>query len=72
MSDLHHLPNLLPQSKFEMITDAASVVAIGSPWWLPVLKGTSEIAALLLPILGVTWLVIQIGFKVYRETKTKK
>jgi hypothetical protein len=71
MSDLHNLPNVLPQSKFEMVTDTASVVAIASPWWLPYLKETSEIAALLLPIFGVTWLAIQIGFKFYKEWKAK-
>ena len=71
MTDLHDIHSLLPQSKFEMVTDAASVVAIGSPWWLPFLKGTSEIAAMLLPIMGVTWLAVQIGFKIYREMKAK-
>ena len=61
--------NLIPQSKFEMVTDTASVVAIASPWWLPLLKETSEIAAFVLPILGVVWLVTQIGWKWYRELK---
>lgn len=71
MSDLHDLPNILPQSKFEMITDTASVAAIASPWWLPVLKTTSEISAIMLPILGAVWLITQIGWKWYRELKAK-
>jgi len=71
MTDFHHLSTLIPQSKFEMVTDTASVVAIASPWWLPLLKETSEIAAFVLPILGVVWLVTQIGWKWYRELKAK-
>lgn len=55
-----------------MVTDTASVVAIASPWWLPLLKETSEIAAFVLPILGVFWLVTQIGWKWYRELKSKQ
>jgi hypothetical protein len=70
MSELHDtISNLLPQSKFEMVTDTASVVAIVSPWWLPYLKETSEIAGYVLPIAGVLWLVTQIGWKWYRELK---
>jgi hypothetical protein len=72
MTDLHYLSNLMPSSKFEMVTDTASVVAIASPWWLPVLKETSEVAAYVLPILGVMWLVTQIGWKWYREFYPKQ
>jgi hypothetical protein len=71
MSDFHHITNLIPQSKFEMVTDTASVVAIASPWWLPLLKETSEVAAYVLPILGVVWIATQIGWKWYREIKSK-
>lgn len=71
MSDLHAIQALIPQSKFEMVTDTASVVAIASPWWLPLLKEASEVAAFVLPILGVFWLVTQIGWKWYRELKGK-
>jgi hypothetical protein len=69
MSDIH---NFLPPTKFEMATDTASVVAIASPWWLPLLKESSEIAAYILPILGVLWLTTQIGWKWYRELKPKQ
>ena len=57
--------NLIPQSKFEMVTDTGAVVAAVSPWWLPWLKTVSEDAALILPILGVLWLLLQIGLKVW-------
>lgn len=67
----HYLSTLLPDGKFEMVTDTASVVAIASPWWLPILKESSEVAAYVLPILGVAWLVTQIGWKWYREIKTR-
>ena len=69
MSEIQNLQHLLPHTKFEMITDTASLVAIASPWWLPLLKQTSEIAALVLPIMGVIWLGVQIGFKVFNHFK---
>lgn len=69
MSDLHELQALIPQTKFEMVTDTASIVAIVSPWWIPWLREASEIAAYVLPILGVLWLTTQIGWKWYRELK---
>lgn len=43
----------------EQPTNVIAGVAITSPWWLPVLQGSSEIAALLLPIAGLIWLVVQ-------------
>jgi len=56
--------NLLPQSKFEMVTDTGAVAAAASPWWLPWLKHISDDAALILPILGVAWLLLQITLKI--------
>ena len=67
MSDVSHL---LPQTTFEKVADVASIAAIASPWWLPVLKETSELAAFILPILGVVWLATQIGWKWYRELQS--
>ena len=40
-------------------TNASAVAAVASPWWLPLLKSTSEYAAFILPIMGVIWLAIQ-------------
>lgn len=41
-------------------TDGVAVAAIASPFWLPSLATVSEVAAHLLPIFGVLWLVVQI------------
>ncbi len=41
--------------------------AIISPVWLPSLAAASEMAALLLPIAGLVWLVIQIVGFIYKE-----
>ncbi len=56
----------------EAITDTAAVGAIASPWWLPTLHSWSEVAAQLLPIAGVAWLVIQIGVKLHTTYWKKK
>ena len=49
----------------EIVTDTGAVAAIASPWWLPALHNVSEVAALVLPIIGVTWLVVQIAVKIH-------
>lgn len=49
----------------EIVTDTGAVAAIASPWWLPALHDISQIAALLLPIAGVAWLVVQIVVKLH-------
>jgi len=38
--------------------------AILSPAWLPLLTNVSEVAALLLPVAGLVWLIVQIYSKV--------
>lgn len=43
----------------EGVTKAVATAAVTSPVWLPMLKQVSEIAGLLLPILGVLWFVIR-------------
>lgn len=45
------------------IEKATNVIAAGaavSPWWMPSLADISQNAALLLPILGCAWLIVQI------------
>lgn len=44
----------------ENYTSAVAGAAVTSPWWLPVLQHWSELSALLLPIAGLTWLLVQI------------
>lgn len=53
----------------DIVTNIGAGAAIISPWWLPALREWSEVAGLCLPILGCTWLVIQIGYKLYKEKK---
>lgn len=40
-------------------TNAVAVGAVVSPLWMPWLQTVSDTAALLLPIAGLMWLVIQ-------------
>lgn len=49
----------------EVVTDTGAVAALVSPIWLPALHTASEVAALVLPILGATWLILQIAIKLY-------
>lgn len=49
----------------EYTTDTAAVAAIASPLWLPTLHTVSELAALIVPILGALWLAVQIATKLY-------
>lgn len=50
-----------------VITSAVASAALTSPYWLPALEGVSSVAALLLPILGALWLLVQILFKVAKR-----
>lgn len=45
----------------EKVTNVVAVGAAGSPVWLSWLADVSQTAALLLPIVGCAWLVIQIA-----------
>ncbi len=42
-------------------------LAVISPWWLPWLQDISQVAALLLPVLGGLWLLVQIFSKIFRN-----
>ena len=55
----------------EKITTWVAAGAVVSPAWLPSLQAMSQIAALLLPILGVIWLAVQIYFKVREHRRGK-
>jgi len=50
----------------DTFTSAAATLALFSPVWLPILQEVSSIAALLLPILGGMWLLVQIWSKVFK------
>ncbi|HWK64110.1 MAG TPA: hypothetical protein VNS34_04175 [Rhizobiaceae bacterium] len=54
----------------EMIDRTTHYVAAGavmSPWWLPSLADVSEMAALLLPIAGLLWILVQFVVLVLRR-----
>lgn len=53
-------------------TTAIASAAVASPIWLPSLKVVSDVAALLLPILGAVWLVVQIAGYIIRYRKETK
>ena len=53
----------------DRITTGVAAGAITAPAWLPALKDMSETAALLLPILGVVWLLLQIFAYLLRRQK---
>jgi hypothetical protein len=55
----------------EIVTDTGAVAAIASPWWLPALHSVSDVAALVLPILGVLWLLLQIVVKLHQVKQRK-
>lgn len=55
----------------EVVTDTGAVAAIVSPIWLPQLHAVSTFAATILPILGVLWLSLQIGTRLYLFYKKK-
>lgn len=63
MNMLHQIKDLFSEHVY---TNALSVAAISSPWWLEKLQDVSQVAALLLPILGGLWLLVQIFSKLSR------
>lgn len=62
-----------PRTFMDNATTSVAVAAASSPVWLPWLQTASEIAAIIAPILGVVWLVVQIWAKIrdtlYKDTQ---
>lgn len=50
-------------------SNVVATAAVASPVWLPSLQTMSETAALALPIVGIVWLLIQIGYFVYSKVR---
>jgi hypothetical protein len=50
----------------DALAGATAAGALSAPWWFPVLKEASEVAAFLLPILGVILVSVQIVFYLIR------
>lgn len=51
----------------DSVTNWIATAAVISPVWLPFLMDVSQIAALMLPILGGLWLLVQIWSKIFRN-----
>lgn len=49
----------------ERVTNTVAAGAVVSPWWLPSLSDISQFAALMLPVLGCVWLIVQIIAKLH-------
>jgi len=48
----------------DRVNFAIAGTAVASPAWLPYLEGVSQIAALLLPVVGVVWISMQVWAKI--------
>lgn len=57
--------NIVENIVMDRATSGVALASATTPWWLPNLQTVSDSAALALPILGVVWLLVQIGAKVY-------
>lgn len=55
----------------QQTTNVIAGAAVASPWWLPALQNFSEIAALMLPIAGLIWLMVQIITHITKYYKDK-
>lgn len=53
------------------ITNTVAAGAVVSPWWLPSVADVSAAAAQWLPILGILWLIMQMGFALIKFLKGK-
>lgn len=63
---IHNLKEVLMG---DQLTSWIAGLAVISWWWLPWLQDVSTIAALLLPILGGLWLIVQIWAKLFFKGK---
>jgi len=54
-------------SLFDRVTTGVAAGSLASPFWLPWLQTVSDVAALLLPIFGLIWLVVQILTRLLRK-----
>lgn len=59
-----HLSVITGNNAVDSATAAIAATAVASPVWLPWLEAASSTAAMIAPILGTIWLVVQIVAKV--------
>lgn len=69
---MHAARDFLESQAADKLGFVVASSAIASPWILPTLKNVSEVAALLAPILGCSWMAIQIGAKLYSLSKARR
>jgi len=55
------------ETLFDRMTTGIAAGSLAAPLWLPWLKTVSDVAALLLPIFGLIWLVVQIATRLLRK-----
>lgn len=56
---------------YEHATNTTALGAITSHFWLPSFHEVSSAAAEVAPLLGVAWLLLQIGLKLYDRLKRR-
>ena len=49
----------------EMVNDSIAVAAAANPIWLPYVHGPSPVLAWVLQVLGIVWILIQMGRWLY-------
>jgi hypothetical protein len=62
---LHEFLNILFSTPSEKAGALVAASMISSPLWLQSIQPVSDVAAVFAPILGCTYLSMQIGFKVW-------
>lgn len=65
MNFLHQIKAAVMSDSF---TNTTAIFAVISPLWLEWLQDISQVAALLLPVAGLAWLVIQAWSKIFRNS----
>lgn len=55
----------------ETANKAVIGAAVSSPWWLPMLQKVSEIAAIILPIAGLFWIILQMVMAIHKFRRGK-
>lgn len=54
---------------YKLLNYPISVLAIVTPWWLPVLENVSKYAGLIMPIAGLAYLALQMTLAILAHKK---
>lgn len=55
----------------ETANKAVIGAAVSSPWWLPMVQKASEISAIILPIAGLFWIILQVTLAIIKFRRGK-